>query len=149
MYYEREWKPEASKNEIRKAKKEYEQILKDFPLTYEELTPVALEYAKRIEPIMEGNWFSEFVTIFCKEDNEPEDERIARLCGNYLRHVVLDYDETIDDLYENFWAGVVKEYLEHGEDAARKWLQTEGRNNLKELNKCIVETATAIESEKG
>lgn len=47
------------------------------------------------------------------------------------------------------WAGVVNEYLEHGEDAARKWLQTEGRNNLKELNKCIVETATAIESEKG
>lgn len=37
----------------------------------------------------------------------------------------------------------------NGEDAARKWLQTEGRNNLKELNKCIVETATAIESEKG
>ena len=72
MYYEREWKPEASKHEIRKAKKEYEKILKDYPLTYEELTPIALEYAKRIEPIMEGNWFSEFVTIFCKEDNEPE-----------------------------------------------------------------------------
>lgn len=31
------------------------------------------------------------------------------------------------------WAGVVKEYLEYGEDAARKWLQTEGRNNLKEF----------------
>ena len=106
MYYEREWKPEASKHEIQKAKREYEKVLKDFPLTYEELTPIALEYAKRIEPIMEGNWFSEFVTIFCKEDNEPEDERIARLCGNYLRHVVIDYDETIDDLYENFWVPV-------------------------------------------
>ena len=47
------------------------------------------------------------------------------------------------------WVGVVNEYLEYGEDAARKWLQTEGRNNLKELNKCIVGTATAIESEKG
>ena len=32
MYYEREWKPEASKHEIQKAKKEYEKILKDYLL---------------------------------------------------------------------------------------------------------------------
>ena len=71
MYYD-DWKYEPTGYELTKAEEQYEKSLKDYPQTYEELIPISLEHAKRIEPIMEGNWFSEFVTIFCKEDNEPE-----------------------------------------------------------------------------
>ncbi|KAJ86942.1 tagatose-bisphosphate aldolase [Enterococcus faecalis] len=39
------------------------------------------------------------------------------------------------------WSGSVKEYIEHGEEAARKWLQTTGRDNIESLNKVLQEVA--------
>lgn len=41
------------------------------------------------------------------------------------------------------WAGSVKAYIEGGEDAARDWLRTEGRQNIESLNLVLQETATA------
>lgn len=40
------------------------------------------------------------------------------------------------------WAGSVKEYINQGEDATRKWLQTTGCQNIEELNKVLKQTAT-------
>lgn len=102
MYYD-DWKYEPTGYELTKAEEQYEKMLKDYSKTYEELIPTSLEHAKKIESRMKDNWFSQFVDIFCKEDKEPEDERIARLCGNYLRHVIIEYDQTIKYLYKNYW----------------------------------------------
>ena len=41
------------------------------------------------------------------------------------------------------WAGSVKDYIEHGEEAARKWLRTTGFENIDELNKVLQKTATS------
>ena len=39
------------------------------------------------------------------------------------------------------WAGSVKEYIEHGEEAAREWLRTTGFTNIDSLNKVLDRTA--------
>ena len=41
------------------------------------------------------------------------------------------------------WAGSVKDYIEQGEEAARKWLRTTGFENIDELNKVLQTTATS------
>ena len=41
------------------------------------------------------------------------------------------------------WAGSVKDYIEQGEEAARKWLRTTGFENIDELNKVLKTTATS------
>lgn len=41
------------------------------------------------------------------------------------------------------WAGSVKVYIEEGEAAARKWLQTVGAQNIEELNSVLERTATS------
>ena len=41
------------------------------------------------------------------------------------------------------WAGSVKDYIEQGEEAARKWLRTTGFENIDELNKVLQQTATS------
>ena len=41
------------------------------------------------------------------------------------------------------WAGSVKDYIEQGEEAARKWLRTAGFENIDELNKVLQKTATS------
>ena len=41
------------------------------------------------------------------------------------------------------WAGSVKDYIEQGEEAARKWLRTTGLENIDELNKVLQKTATS------
>lgn len=41
------------------------------------------------------------------------------------------------------WSGVVKAFALNGEDAARKWLRTEGKENITALNKVIERTATS------
>ena len=41
------------------------------------------------------------------------------------------------------WAGSVKDYIEQGEEAARKWLRTTGFKNIDELNKVLQKTATS------
>ena len=41
------------------------------------------------------------------------------------------------------WAGSVKDYIEQGEEAARKWLRTTGFENIDELNKVLQKTATS------
>lgn len=40
------------------------------------------------------------------------------------------------------WAGCVQIYIEQGEAAAREWLQTQGRQNIEDLNKVLVKTAS-------
>ncbi|MDO5110132.1 MAG: tagatose-bisphosphate aldolase, partial [Erysipelotrichaceae bacterium] len=39
------------------------------------------------------------------------------------------------------WAGSVKGYMENGEDAAREWLRTEGKDNIEALNEVLKQTA--------
>ena len=41
------------------------------------------------------------------------------------------------------WAGSIKDYIEKGEEAAREWLRTKGRQNIEGLNKVLQETATS------
>jgi len=40
------------------------------------------------------------------------------------------------------WSGVVEPFAKEGEEAAREWLRTEGKKNIKDLNKVIEQTAT-------
>ena len=40
------------------------------------------------------------------------------------------------------WAGSVEPYIKEGEKAAREWLRTTGFENIDELNKVIVKTAS-------
>ncbi|MBF8969960.1 tagatose-bisphosphate aldolase [Streptococcus sp. NLN76] len=42
------------------------------------------------------------------------------------------------------WAGVVPVYVQQGEEAARNWLRTVGRENLESLNRVLAETATPV-----
>lgn len=42
------------------------------------------------------------------------------------------------------WANGVEVYVKEGEEAARKWMQTEGRKNIEELNAVLKETANSI-----
>lgn len=42
------------------------------------------------------------------------------------------------------WAGVVPVYVQQGEEAARDWLRTVGRENLESLNRVLAETATPV-----
>ena len=39
------------------------------------------------------------------------------------------------------WAGSVSGYMEHGEEAARAWLRSEGRDNIEALNEVLKQTA--------
>ena len=41
------------------------------------------------------------------------------------------------------WSGVVPVYIEHGEEAAREWLQTVGRDNIERLDAVLSQTATS------
>ncbi|QRN50406.1 tagatose-bisphosphate aldolase [Macrococcoides bohemicum] len=41
------------------------------------------------------------------------------------------------------WSGAVKVYIEQGEEAARKWLQSEGYNNINQLNEVLKSTAAS------
>lgn len=41
------------------------------------------------------------------------------------------------------WSGAVKVYIEQGEEAARKWLQSEGFNNINQLNEVLKSTAVS------
>ncbi|MCE4956661.1 tagatose-bisphosphate aldolase [Macrococcoides caseolyticum] len=41
------------------------------------------------------------------------------------------------------WSGVVKVYIEQGEEAAKEWLRTEGYNNINQLNKVLQNTAVS------
>ncbi|UTH06285.1 tagatose-bisphosphate aldolase [Macrococcoides canis] len=41
------------------------------------------------------------------------------------------------------WSGAVKVYIEQGEEAARKWLQSEGYNNINQLNEVLKSTAVS------
>ncbi|MBG9368221.1 tagatose-bisphosphate aldolase [Streptococcus sp. NLN64] len=42
------------------------------------------------------------------------------------------------------WAGVVPVYVQQGEEAARDWLRTVGRENLESLNRVLAKTATPV-----
>ena len=42
------------------------------------------------------------------------------------------------------WAGAVEIFAKEGEDAARKWLRTQGRKNMEELNAILEKTATSF-----
>lgn len=42
------------------------------------------------------------------------------------------------------WAGVVPVFVQQGEEGARKWLQTVGREQLESLNQVLTRTATPI-----
>ncbi|MRJ48461.1 tagatose-bisphosphate aldolase [Fundicoccus ignavus] len=43
------------------------------------------------------------------------------------------------------WAGSVQVFIEQGEEAAREWLQTEGRKNIEDLNEVLNRTAVACD----
>ncbi|MDN6545071.1 MAG: tagatose-bisphosphate aldolase, partial [Enterococcaceae bacterium] len=42
------------------------------------------------------------------------------------------------------WADGVEVFVTKGEEAARQWMQTQGRKNIEELNKTLQKTATPI-----
>lgn len=42
------------------------------------------------------------------------------------------------------WANGVEPFITGGEDAAREWMQTQGRKNIKELNEVLQATATPV-----
>ncbi len=42
------------------------------------------------------------------------------------------------------WANGVAHFVEEGENAARKWMQTQGKKNIEELNSILIETATPL-----
>ncbi|NQM03869.1 tagatose-bisphosphate aldolase, partial [Streptococcus suis] len=43
------------------------------------------------------------------------------------------------------WAGVVPVYIEQGEEAAREWLRTVGRENIESLDRVLSLTASSCE----
>lgn len=42
------------------------------------------------------------------------------------------------------WANGVEPFITKGEDAAKEWMQTQGRKNIEELNEVLKETATPV-----
>ncbi|WP_303753273.1 tagatose 1,6-diphosphate aldolase, partial [Enterococcus sp. S86.2] len=42
------------------------------------------------------------------------------------------------------WANGVEPFITGGEDAAREWMQTQGRKNIEELNEVLQATATPV-----
>ena len=69
------------------------------------LTRLALEHAKNLstDPIMNGP-YALYLRISLKKYPEAKEDRISRLIVNYLRHMVIDYDERC------FYASIKKDY---------------------------------------
>ena len=69
------------------------------------LTRLALEHAKNLstDPIMNGP-YALYLRVSLKKYPEAKEDRISRLIVNYLRHMVIDYDERC------FYASIKKDY---------------------------------------
>lgn len=93
------------KKELEKARKSFRKLLNQNFMKHTMLKRLALEHAKYIstDPKMNGP-YSLYLRVAFKKYPENKENRIARLIVNYLRHMIIDYDERC------FYASSNKDY---------------------------------------
>ena len=93
------------KKELKEARKSFRKLLNQNVMKHTMLKRLALEHAKNLstDPIMNGP-YALYLRVSLKEYPEAKEDRISRLIVNYLRHMVIDYDERC------FYASTKKDY---------------------------------------
>lgn len=93
------------KKELEKARRSFRKILNQNVMKHAKLKDLALRHAKNVstDPIMNGP-YALYLRVSLKEYPEAKEDRISRLIVNYLRHMVIDYDERC------FYASIKKNY---------------------------------------
>ena len=93
------------KKELEEARKSFRKLLNQNVMKHTMLTRLALEHAKNLstDPIMNGP-YALYLRVSLKKYPEAKEDRISRLIVNYLRHMVIDYDERC------FYASIKKDY---------------------------------------
>lgn len=93
------------KKELEEARKSFRKLLNQNVMKHAMLKRLALEHAKNLstDPIMNGP-YALYLRVSLKKYPEDKEDRISRLIVNYLRHMVIDYDERC------FYASIKKKY---------------------------------------
>ena len=93
------------KKELEEARKSFRKLLNQNVMKHAMLKRLALEHAKNLstDPIMNGP-YALYLRVSLKKYPEAKEDRISRLIVNYLRHMVIDYDERC------FYASIKKDY---------------------------------------
>lgn len=93
------------KKELEEARKSFKKLLNQNVMKHTMLKRLALEHAKNLstDPIMNGP-YALYLRVSLKKYPEAKEDRISRLIVNYLRHMVIDYDERC------FYASIKKDY---------------------------------------
>lgn len=93
------------KKKLEEARKSFRKLLNQNVMKHTKLKSLALQHAKYIstDPKMNGP-YSLYLRVAFKQYPENKEDRIARLIVNYLRHIVIDYDERC------FYASSKKDY---------------------------------------
>lgn len=93
------------KKELEEARKSFRKLLNQNVMKHTMLKRLALEHAKNLstDPIMNGP-YALYLRVSLKKYPEAKEDRISRLIVNYLRHMVIDYDEKC------FYASIKKDY---------------------------------------
>ncbi len=93
------------KKELEDARKSFRKLLNQNVMKHTMLKRLALEHAKNLstDPIMNGP-YALYLRVSLKKYPEAKEDRISRLIVNYLRHMVIDYDERC------FYASIKKDY---------------------------------------
>lgn len=93
------------KKELEEARKSFRKLLNQNVMKHTMLKRLALEHAKNLstDPIMNGP-YALYLRVSLKKYPEAKEDRISRLIVNYLRHMVIDYDERC------FYASIKKDY---------------------------------------
>ena len=93
------------KKELEEARKSFRKLLNQNVMKHAILKRLALEHAKNLstDPIMNGP-YALYLRVSLKKYPEAKEDRISRLIVNYLRHMVIDYDERC------FYASIKKDY---------------------------------------
>lgn len=96
---------EFDKKELKKARISFRKILNQNVMKHTKLKELALQHAKNLstDPIMNGP-YALYLRVSLKKYPEAKEDRISRLIVNYLRHMVIDYDERC------FYASIKKDY---------------------------------------
>lgn len=96
---------EFDKKELKKARISFRKILNQNVMKHTKLKELALQHAKNLstDPIMNGP-YALYLRVSLKKYPEAKEDRVSRLIVNYLRHMVIDYDERC------FYASIKKDY---------------------------------------
>lgn len=96
---------EFDKKELEKARISFRKILNQNVMKHTKLKELALQHAENLstDPIMNGP-YALYLRVSLKKYPEAKEDRISRLIVNYLRHMVIDYDERC------FYASIKKDY---------------------------------------